>query len=139
MLLKFTINAKAVPKARPRMNKFGSVYTPKKTRDFEQLVAHHAYQYMISNDCKLFENAVEAILVIAKKYPQKWSKEKKEQAMNGNVYWTSKPDIDNLEKSVLDGLNGICWLDDSQVVKTQCEKIYSDKDFIKIELRQLDG
>lgn len=37
-----------------------------------------------------------------------------------------KPDIDNILKVVLDGLNGIAYEDDKQVVLTQCKKVYAD-------------
>lgn len=33
------------------------------------------------------------------------------------------PDIDNLIKSILDGLNGIAWQDDKQVVKVIAERL----------------
>lgn len=38
-----------------------------------------------------------------------------------------KPDIDNILKVVLDGLNGIAYKDDKQVVLTQCKKFYTAK------------
>jgi crossover junction endodeoxyribonuclease RusA len=37
-------------------------------------------------------------------------------------------DLDNLSKAVLDGLNGICWEDDRQVVDLHIRKILSDKE-----------
>jgi len=35
-------------------------------------------------------------------------------------------DVDNLAKSLIDGLNGIVWHDDRQVVKLSIEKVYVD-------------
>jgi Holliday junction resolvase RusA-like endonuclease len=35
---------------------------------------------------------------------------------------TPEPDVDNLGKSMLDGLNGIAWVDDRQVMKLTVEK-----------------
>ena len=35
-----------------------------------------------------------------------------------------KPDLDNLAKAVLDALNGICWLDDSQVCQIRASKAW---------------
>lgn len=37
----------------------------------------------------------------------------------------SKPDIDKLERAILDSLTGVVYLDDSQVVKVSQEKIYT--------------
>ena len=53
--------------------------------------------------------------------PSSWSKKKKEAA----GWHTSKPDIDNLIKGVLDGLNGVAYKDDMQVVKISARKQYS--------------
>ena len=35
-----------------------------------------------------------------------------------------RPDVDNLLKSVLDGLNGIVYNDDSQIVRIEADKAY---------------
>lgn len=35
---------------------------------------------------------------------------------------TSKPDLDNLAKAVMDSLNGVCWIDDAQVCKIVLSK-----------------
>jgi len=40
---------------------------------------------------------------------------------------TVKPDVDNLEKFVLDCLNRVAWRDDGQVVFTMSKKIYEDE------------
>lgn len=39
-----------------------------------------------------------------------------------------KPDLDNLEKAILDALNGVAWVDDSQVCKVLKEKIIAAGD-----------
>lgn len=64
------------------------------------------------------------------KVPKSWSKKKKELAK----WHTSKPDIDNLQKSVLDSLNEIAYIDDSQVCSIQARKQYSNIDGVKIEI-----
>ena len=43
----------------------------------------------------------------------------------GKLLPTKKPDVDNVAKSVLDALNGVAWLDDSQVVRLEISKSYS--------------
>lgn len=39
-----------------------------------------------------------------------------------------KPDVDNLIKAVLDGMNGIAWADDTQVVQVEARKAWCDFD-----------
>ena len=54
-----------------------------------------------------------------------WSKRKLHELEHGKTFWhVKRPDIDNLEKWVLDGLNGLAYKDDSQVVKVQTIKRY---------------
>jgi Holliday junction resolvase RusA-like endonuclease len=43
---------------------------------------------------------------------------------NTTVWKTSRPDIDNLVKFILDALNGIFWNDDTQVVLLSATKSY---------------
>ena len=45
-----------------------------------------------------------------------------------------KPDIDNIAKSVLDGLNGTAWGDDTQVVEMSIKKYYALDDIEKLEI-----
>lgn len=81
-LLRFRIDGRAVPKGRPRMTKMGGVYTPKTTVDYEKLVA------------------------------AAWNDKYGMLALNGRLRVTinvhtdrhAKQDVDNLAKSILDGM-----------------------------------
>ena len=46
---------------------------------------------------------------------------------SGKIRPTKKPDCDNCIKSITDALNGIAYIDDSQIVSIECEKWYSDR------------
>ncbi len=46
----------------------------------------------------------------------------------GRVPHTSKPDADNLSKSVMDALKGLAWRDDAQVCSLTARKWYAEKD-----------
>lgn len=92
--MKIVVPGEPVPKGRPRINKTtGTVYTPATTRVYENSVAMMA---MVGK-----EKFADAPVIIEALFFLKGNK---------------KVDIDNLVKSVLDGLNhsGI-WDDDSQV------------------------
>lgn len=41
---------------------------------------------------------------------------------------TVKPDLDNLEKLVLDALNGFAWEDDAQIVEKRAIKLYVESE-----------
>lgn len=50
---------------------------------------------------------------------------------------TKKPDIDNLQKWVLDCLNGILWVDDSCVVEARARKEYAEKPMTVITVTEV--
>jgi len=50
---------------------------------------------------------------------------------------SSRPDIDNILKLVADGLNGVAWYDDAQIVSVSGNKIYGDTPGLSIEIRPL--
>ena len=122
-------NVKAVPKSRPRAcgNRF---YTPKKTVDFENYIALLSSNEMCGS--KPSANPIFVEVAFLFETPKSWSKKKKKAALDG--YHVSKPDIDNLEKSVFDALNGIVWIDDAQVFKVIKEKKYSQESSIQIKI-----
>lgn len=64
--------------------------------------------------------AVTAVMPI----PLSWSKKKRQAALEGHVRHTVKPDWDNIGKVVSDALNGVTWVDDSQVYWANVKKIY---------------
>lgn len=121
----FTIPGQAVGKGRPRMSNrggFARMYTPEKTVSYEGLVKLAAHQAMAGAPMLL--EAVAVTLDIAVQVPASWSQKKQRAALAGEVYPTTKPDIDNVEKAVFDALNGTVWKDDVQVVNVSKRKRY---------------
>ena len=49
-------------------------------------------------------------------------------------YHTNTPDLDNLEKFVLDAYQGKFFKNDSQVVKLSSEKVYGEQDYVYIKM-----
>jgi len=81
-LLRFRIDGRAVPKGRPRMTKMGGVYTPKTTVDYEKIVAaawNDAYGMLALNG-------------------------RLRVTINVHTDRHAKQDVDNLAKSILDGM-----------------------------------
>ena len=126
--IEFTINGECVPKARPRFSKFGHVYTTPKTRAYENIVKSTA----IDNRVPCVTTALRVELVIYKSIPKSFSKKKRELANEGKIYPVVKPDIDNYVKSVLDGLNGVLFMDDKQIVDFRAVKRYSDSPRVEV-------
>lgn len=133
----FTIQGEAVAKGRAkaaRRGNFISMYTPKKTVDYEKQVAEAAKAAMTG--LNPLAGAVHLTVRIYRQIPKSWSLKKQRAAALGEVYPTSKPDTSNIIKAIEDGANGILWVDDSQVVDTVASKRYGTPR-AEVEVRSL--
>lgn len=54
-------------------------------------------------------------------------------------YHTVKPDLDKLIRAILDSLTNVAYKDDSQVMKINAIKGYSDEEYIWIEVNEYKG
>lgn len=68
--------------------------------------------------------------------PKSWSAREREAALVGAIRPTSRPDWDNYGK-ITDALNGVVWVDDSQVVDGRALKFYSDQPALRVEVREM--
>lgn len=118
------INTRPFPKERPRLCRNRLVYTPKKTRDYENLIA---YEWKRRYKDLILKNAVKLDLLFCFKKAKSCKK----------TLHTQRPDIDNLEKAILDGLNKTAFVDDCQVVEMKSQKVFSDVDKIVITVTEL--
>ena len=118
-----TIPGKPRGKGRPRFSRAtGRTYTDDATAVYENLVKT-IWMTVVG---KRLDG--ELSVGIEAHYAIPTSKPKKMQAAmrDGSVRPTTKPDIDNVIKAVLDGLNGVAYADDAQVVELSASKCYSD-------------
>lgn len=126
-----TIPITPVPKARPRFTRYGHTYTPKKTADYEKAIAEYWRQatngFMYDKEQALIVNLVFGIPI-----PKSTSKSKTELMANGTIRPLKKPDVDNLAKAVMDALNDVAWVDDSQVVRVSIYKEYAKEPYVYI-------
>jgi Holliday junction resolvase RusA-like endonuclease len=113
-------------------------YTPKKTVGYEQTVAVFAQNAMSNARLQPFLCPVELELVFTLPIPLSWSGKRTQAAINGQIAHTKKPDLDNLEKSVKDGLNGVAWNDDRQVISCSKRKRYGPVLGVSIRVIPLD-
>lgn len=134
-MIEFEIPGDPVAKQRPRMTKSGHVYTPTKTREYEKLVKE-AY---ISNSrgWKYDKDVPLEVRIIAYfPIPKSDSKKRKSEKKRGMIRPTIKSDIDNICKSVLDGLNGVAYADDKQIVSLHASKWYAENPSVKVIIAQ---
>lgn len=122
MAIAFSVPGDPVPQPRPRVTTrggHGHAYTP---------ANHpvHSYRRAVAAAAKaagagVHGDAVEIIIDFVFARPK--SHLRKTGLAADAPQWPRK-DIDNLEKAVLDALNGVAWHDDSQVVRVVKSKSY---------------
>jgi Holliday junction resolvase RusA-like endonuclease len=120
--VRFTIPGKAVAKGRPRATRSGRMFTPAKTANAEAFIRHLAHDAMQGRPPLI--GPVQMTIEVAAPVPASWPKRKQAAALSGAIMPTARPDLDNLCKLVSDALNGICFADDSQVVRLLATKTY---------------
>ena len=129
----FIIPGQIVTKARPRKGKFGNVYTPEKTTNYENLVKF-IYQNTINEH---FGTSPLGVNIVAYFRPSEESK----KYLNYGLRCVAHKDLDNIAKTILDALNGIAYKDDKQVCEMYVRKEYSRKDeeYVEVNIYTLTG
>ena len=120
------------PKYKPQ---FVTVYTDAETAKYERdlaIVGRQAMGRSAPLDCALTV-FVEAFMPI----PESWSNKKRAAAAAGDIFCTTKPDMDNIVK-LLDALNKIVWNDDAQIVMMQSHKAYSEYPRLRVSVWRWD-
>jgi Holliday junction resolvase RusA-like endonuclease len=116
-------------KGAARHTRSGFTYTPEKTRNYMAMLTDYAVQAgarPLDCPCSI---RIRAFFPI----PDSHSKKLKDSIRAGQVYYTKKPDTDNLSK-IKDALNGIAFRDDCLVWREEIIKYYSDNPRLEIKI-----
>ena len=122
--LSFAIPGECVPKGRPRHGR-GRTYTPKRTADYERTVK--VYASAAAHDAGVSwrrdeSAALDVVIVIVLPRPGRLMAR---SAPLGRVPSTTRPDVDNYVKAVLDGIQAAGVIsDDSQVYHMTATKVH---------------
>jgi Holliday junction resolvase RusA-like endonuclease len=136
-MVTFMVEGTPVPKGRPRFarrGKFVSTYSPKTTVDYETKVAEAAQMAMGSSEP--LETPVGAYIYITLPIPASYSKKRTQACLSGEERPTKKSDIDNFCKAVFDGMNGIVFVDDSQIVSLHSTKVYGTVGMVEVMVKE---
>ena len=72
--------------------------------------------------------------------PKSTTKKDRERIRNKELFPIKKPDSDNIAKVICDALNGVAYHDDTQVVKLEVRKAYTeDEPKVIVALGLFDG
>ena len=133
----FIVEGTPVPKGRPRFarrGKFVSTYSPKTTVDYETKVSESAKQAM--GVTEPLETPLAAYIYITLPIPASYSKKRTAACLAGEERPTKRSDIDNYCKAIFDGMNGIVYVDDSQVVSLHSTKRYGTVGMVEILVKE---
>ena len=117
--IRFSLDIEPHAKGRPRYTGKGWAYTPLKTRVFEENFILLAEKYKP-------ENRIEGPICLH--VTSIFSRPKRlmgRKHPKGLIFKTTKPDIDNVAKTVMDSLKGF-WFDDNQVCSLFAAKYYAE-------------
>ncbi len=122
--VQFEIPCDPIAKGRPRFGN-GRTYTPPETAAYESRVALYGRQAMAAQALRPMGGALFMQLEMLMPIPRSFTKAQRLAVVAGQLLPTGRPDADNLAKAVLDGLEGICYVNDAQVVNLNVKKAYS--------------
>lgn len=139
LVVTFQVDGDPVPKGRPRFARRGhfvQTYTDSKTIEYETLVAMKARQAIGASEP--LKGALSVFLYLRYTVPPSYTKKRKEACLNGSEF-PKRIDIDNVYKSITDAMNGIVYLDDSQIVEAHIKKLYAEEGGANIMVQECDS
>lgn len=137
LTIQFHVPGEPVAKGRPRFARRGnfvSTYTPTKTKDYEAKVRGLAMEAMQGRSP--LDTPILAVIKICMPVPVSYSKARRQACLDTRELPTKKPDWDNVAKAITDSLNGIVYVDDSQIVSVYITKRYGTEAGVDVTIRE---
>ena len=130
----FRLYGEPVAKGRPRFTRQGRAYTPAKTKTYEEEVALFAKAAM--KDLEPLKTPVAVSVHATFPIPQGYSKKRRQACLDGSERHLKRPDLDNIVKAITDGMNGVVYDDDSQIVRLQAKKVYGTDGMVEVFVQE---
>ena len=130
--ISFTIIGKSVSKQGSRSRVVATAagyiarhYTPEDVTNWAAYVRMVASQYQ---RVPLWDGPIRVHILIERVRPK---------ARKGEVYCTTAPDLDNIEKNMYDAFHGVIYTNDARIVDKHVSKIYSDVEQVSVRMELL--
>lgn len=133
-VLEMTIPGKLKAKQRARTTKTGHTYTPRDTVVAEAYIREHFSNHFPAH--KPLEGPVSIEIEVYRVPPQSWAKWRREAALNGTYLDAMGADLDNKVKTVMDALNRVAFIDDSQVIHVTARKCFDAFDHVYVRIEE---
>jgi len=141
--ISFFVPGKPQGKGRPRFTartgKAMHPYTPRATRLYEKAIREFALVRKIAENWQVTERPLALEIDVLFCIPKSYTKHTRELAEQGLLY-PSRPDLDNIVKVILDGLNTLIYADDSQIQRIDARRRYArphEPEGVKVKVREL--
>ena len=112
---------------------FTKKYTPSDVKEYANWVR---ICFMESHPKHLpsvfYEQQLNVVINAFFSIPKSFSKIKRQQALEGFIRPTIKPDCDNIAKNINDALNGIVYPDDKQIIRLEVNKYYGEVEKVEV-------
>lgn len=137
--MQFIVEGKPQGKARARTfynsreGKMKSI-TPAQTKSYEDLIR---WKYKAAGGKYYGEKTLQVNIEAFYPIPKGFSKAKVNDAIDGKLRPTTKPDCDNIIKVVLDALNSVAYYDDKQVLSVSCSKFYAQQGYLLVQIKEI--
>ena len=132
-----TIRGQGRPRAFSR-GKFTSVYKAKDDKIYESQIAS-AYINDCGNPEPFGEVALAMSVAVFYEVPKAFSQKKRALALDGKLYPTKKPDLDNVIKSIFDALNGKAYPDDKFIIDLAATQRWAETEKMVVTIREIKG
>lgn len=132
MKIEFNFLGDPKSKGRPkfcRRGKFAMAYTPKETRVAEGDIRSQAISQLPTGFVPL-EGALSISATVRRRKPK--------SAPKRVIHPVTRPDLDNYLKLLLDALNSIVFIDDSQIVSIKIVKIFHHIPGISLSIEEME-
>lgn len=138
MTCDFEVEGKPTGKGRPRfkrMENFVQTYTPEATKEYEKLVG---MRFQNSGGA-ITDKPVRVEIVAFFAPPKSTRKRDKAEMLANRILPVKKPDCDNIAKIILDALNKIAYIDDSQVVELVVKKWFAAEAKVCVHIEEIEN
>jgi len=133
--LRLIVPGKPQPKQRAIVNTYTKkAHTPEATAKYEREVGK---LWKIQNGTAMLQGPLKMTVLMCFAVPKSDSKVKRQQKLDDEIKHTIKPDASNVLKAVEDGLNGVAYHDDSQLVEIYMRKMYAAEGYVAVEIEEL--
>lgn len=138
-MIDFVVEGKPVPAVRMTQRSKYADPAAKRYLTYKKLVAASAISAMNRKALEKIDGTVSVRIDIFYEVPKSYTKKRKTDIYESDyqIRPEVRGDIDNVAKSILDGMNGICFKDDIQVVELIVNKRFDDAAGVSVIVKSI--